>query len=238
MHEYYLANLAKYHKTMINYLSPIKNELEETMNLSFDEIIDASFKIYKEEMLERFPYIGGDKVSGTNNLVGAYMFIALGELMTRNGIKLETWGYLTTLAYRRYFNKIPKFITKLGPQLLKHPKFVLKMLKKKDQQNASNVQINPGSFETKVISDDPNYDVVYLNLVCPLSNFAKTYGYEKYMPYICNLDYVTFKIFNLPFYRTKTCFKGDEYCDFKFKLGAKINDDWPCHYFDSSDDLN
>ena len=32
----------------------------------------------------------------------------------------------------------------------------------------------------------------YHTLVCPLSDFAKKYGYEEYMPYLCNLDYVMF----------------------------------------------
>ena len=46
---------------------------------------------------------------------------------------------------------------------------------------------NPGSFETEVqIPLKNRYDFSYHNVVCPLSNFAKQYGYEEYMPYVCN----------------------------------------------------
>lgn len=64
----------------------------------------------------------------------------------------------------------------------------------------------------------------YHNLVCPLSNFAKAHGYEEYMPYLCNLDYV---MFGVPLYREHTCFEDGDYCDFKLKIGAKPMTYWP-----------
>ena len=64
------------------------------------------------------------------------------------------------------------------------------------------------------------------NLVCPLSNFAKQYGYEAYMPYLCNLDYVMFGMLGAPLFRSRTCFE-DDFCDFKLKLGAKPLSYWP-----------
>lgn len=64
---------------------------------------------------------------------------------------------------------------------------------------------NPGSFETEVqIPLKNRYDFSYHNVVCPLSNFAKQYGYEEYMSYVCNLDYVMFSLFGVPLFRGKT----------------------------------
>ena len=68
--------------------------------------------------------------------------------------------------------------------------------------------------------------ISYHNLVCPLSNFAKQYGYEAYMPYLCNLDYVMFGMLGAPLFRSRTCFE-DDFCDFKLKLGAKPLSYWP-----------
>ena len=86
------------------------------------------------------------------------------------------------------------------------------MLLKKDAKNAANAVKNPGSFETQTqIPPEEGYDFSYHNLVCPLSIFAKKYGYEEYMPYLCNLDNVMFGILGAPLYREHTCFDdGDK----------------------------
>ena len=110
-------------------------------------------------------------------------------------------------------------------KIFTNPGFLTKMFLKKDRQNALNAAQNPGSFETKTqIPPEKGYDFSYHNLVCPLADFAKKYGYEEYMPYLCNLDYVMFGILGAPLYREHTCFEDGDYCDFKLKLSAKPMD--------------
>jgi hypothetical protein len=105
-----------------------------------------------------------------------------------------------------------------------NPRILTKIFLKKDRKNALNAAQNPGSFETQTqIPPEKGYDFSYHNLVCPLADFAKKYGYEEYMPYLCNLDYVMFGILGAPLYREHTCF-DDDYCDFKLKLSAKPMD--------------
>ena len=173
MHRYYQKNLKKWHKTLNSYMNYISYELESLTGQSYDTLIQEIWTNYQEEMLERFPYIGGDAASGTKNLIGAYMFVSMGEVLKKYGV--------TTAQ-------------------------------------------NPGSFETQTqIPPEKGYDFSYHNLVCPLADFAKKYGYEEYMPYLCNLDYVMFGILGAPLYREHTCF-DDDYCDFKLKLSAKPMD--------------
>lgn len=110
-------------------------------------------------------------------------------------------------------------------KIFTNPRFLTKMFLKKDRKNALNAAQNPGSFETQTqISPEKGYDFSYHNLVCPLADFAKKYGYEEYMPYLCNLDYVMFGILGAPLYREHTCFDDGDYCDFKLKLSAKPMD--------------
>ncbi len=61
-----------------------------------------------------------------------------------------------------------------------------------------------GDSIASIIPPEKGYDFSYHNLVCPLSDFAKTYGYEEYMPYLCNLDYVMFGVFGVPLYRERS----------------------------------
>ncbi len=174
MHGYYQKNLKKWHKTLNSYMNYISYELESLTGQSYDTLVQEIWTNYQAEMLERFPYIGGDAASGTKNLIGAYMFVSMGEVLKKYGV--------TTAQ-------------------------------------------NPGSFETQTqIPPEKGYDFSYHNLVCPLADFAKKYGYEEYMPYLCNLDYVMFGILGAPLYREHTCFDDGDYCDFKLKLSAKPMD--------------
>ena len=238
MHAYYQDNQKKLRKGMNSFLKLIKPELEEKTGQTYEKIEKETWRYYRENMLENFPYIGGDKISGTRNLTGAYFFVALGVICKKYGISMDEWGYMCTLSYRRYFGKIPGFVrTIMRKLLLGKPDLVRKMLKKKDVQNAENAKMNPGSFETKTQEPTAQYPVIYHNIVCPLCNFAKKYGYMEYMPYICNLDYVMFEVLKVPFYREKTCVHGDAYCDFKMKKGAPVIQAWPCHGLKEEDIL-
>ena len=177
----------------MNYIS---YELESLTGQSYDTLIQEIWTNYQVEMLERFPYIGGDAASGTKNLIGAYMFVSMGEVLKKYGVTTAQSGHLMILIYERQFTKIPSFLRSMMGKIFTNPRFLTKMFLKKDRKNALNAAQNPGSFETQTqIPPEKGYDFSYHNLVCPLADFAKKYGYEEYMPYLCNLDYVMFGMF-------------------------------------------
>ena len=225
MHEYYQKTQQKWHKTLTAYLNFIRPELESLTGQPCDTLTEDIWSLYRSDMLERFPYIGGDKASGTKNLTGAYMFVAMGEVLKKYGVTVEQSGHLMILVYERQLQKMPSFVRKLMGKMFTNPKLLTKMFLKKDRQNAANAAQNPGSFETKTqIPPEEGYDFSYHNLVCPLADFAKKYGYGEYMPCLCNLDYVMFGILGAPLYREHTCFDDGDYCDFKLKLSAQPMD--------------
>lgn len=178
--------------------------------------------------LGNFPYIGGDDVSGTRNLTGAYCFVSMGEVLKRYGAGMEEIGHLMVLAYERRFNGMPGIVKAIARRSYTNVKSLNRQFRKKDAQNAANAARYPGSFETQtMLPPEAGYDFSYHNLVCPLANFARAHGYEAYMPYLCNLDYVMFGVFGVPLFREHTCFEDGDYCDFKLKLGAEPMPYWP-----------
>lgn len=228
MHEYYQKNTAKFRKTMNSLLKPIKEELEMYSGKTSGEVIEEIWQHYEKNMLENFPYIGGDTVSGTKNLTGAYCFVSMGEVLKRYGVSLETAGYLMVMAYERKFNRMPGIVKKIICKYFTNVNLLNKKFQKKDSRNRANAAENPGSFETKtMIPPEKGFDFSYHNLVCPLSNFAKEHGYGEYMPYLCNLDYVMFGVFGVPLFREHTCFEDGDYCDFKLKMNEKPLPYWP-----------
>lgn len=228
MHEYYRKSIPKLKKTMDGYLKLIDKELEKAAGKSYDQLLQEIWDCYEKELLEHFPYIGGDKVSGTGNLTGAYMFVAMGEVLKRYGVSLEEAGRLMVICYEQKFRSMPGIARKIAGKVFSNGRLLRIMYKKKDKTNAENARKYPGSFETKTL-DPPEVGYVfsYHNLVCPLADFAKKHGYDAYMPYLCNLDYAMFGALGVPLYREHTCAEDGDYCDFNLKPGAPVMKAWP-----------
>ena len=228
MHDYYRQNAGKIRKTNEKYLSFIKEELTRLTGRAYAALCDEIWACYETDMLEHFPYIGGDKASGTKNLTGSFGFVAMGEVLRKYGVSMEEIGHLMVLSYERNTLAMPAPVRELMHKMFTSPKLLNKMFLKKDAKNARNAAENPGSFETKtVIPPEEGYIFSYHNLVCPLSDFAKAHGYEAYMPYLCNLDYVMYGVLGVPLYREHTCFSDGDCCDFKLKAGAGTLPYWP-----------
>ncbi|MBQ8953867.1 MAG: L-2-amino-thiazoline-4-carboxylic acid hydrolase [Clostridia bacterium] len=228
MHEYYAAKAPKLKKAMNSLLKPIAEELEKASGKAYAAVFSEIWRHYEENMLENFPYIGGDSVSGTSNLAGAYCFVSMGEVLKTYGVGMEEIGHLMVLAYERRFQKMPGIIKTVMRKSYTNVKSLNKRFQKKDAQNEANAARYPGSFETRTMNPpEKGYDFSYHTLVCPLADFAKKHGYEAYMPYLCNLDYVMFGVFGIPLFREHTCFEDGDYCDFKLKINAKPMAYWP-----------
>lgn len=228
MHEYYAKNRETIKsKMMDDLLKRIAPELEELCGKPYAQVLDEVWDYYETELLERFPYIGGDDVSGTTNLTGAYCYVAMGEVLKRYGADMNLIAQLMTQSYERKF-KVPGVVRGVVGLVMGNTKLLTRVFAKRNAANAANAAVNPGSFETATQEPpEDGYDFSYHNLVCPLANFAAEHGYEEYMPYLCNLDYVMFGQLGVPLYREKTCASGDAYCDFKLKKGAPVLAWWP-----------
>ncbi|MGP1586716.1 MAG: L-2-amino-thiazoline-4-carboxylic acid hydrolase [Treponemataceae bacterium] len=237
MHSYYKKNEKKLKKQTHNSLKFISNEIEKIFKKPYEQAIEEIWDCYWSKIVEKFPYIGGDSVSGTANLTGAYIFVAFGETAKKYELSLEEWGRLSTICFERYFDSKVKFIKKFMSFIIKRTKLINKALRKKDKKNSKNALKNPGSFETETQESTEEYPINFRNLVCPLYNFAKEYGYMDYIPYLCNFDYVMLGKLGISLYREKTCASGDDYCDFKIKRNAPPPSFWPPHILDKNDPL-
>ena len=88
MHEYYEKNRSRLKRTMKGCLTPVAAPLESVCGKVCDTVLEDIWNIYERDMLEHFPYIGGNSVSGTKNLTEAYMLVAMGEYLRRYGMTM------------------------------------------------------------------------------------------------------------------------------------------------------
>ena len=61
MHEYYRNNILKLKKENEGYLRFVKVELEQNAGKPYSEVWEEIWGFYEKNLLEHFPYIGGDK---------------------------------------------------------------------------------------------------------------------------------------------------------------------------------
>ena len=127
MHEYYAANKDKFRKGMDQFLSLVAPELEKASGKKYEEVFEEIWAYYEKHPLERFPYVGGDKVSGTRNLTGAYYFVAMGEVMKRYGLAMEDIGHIMVYAYERNTLKMPGLVRALMGKVYRSPKLLNKL---------------------------------------------------------------------------------------------------------------
>ena len=103
MHSYYAENKEKLQKSLGQFMQWVKPELEKAGGKPYAALLAEIWAYYEKNILECFPYIGGDKVSGTKNLTGAYCFVAMGEVLKRYGASMEEIGRIMVLCYERYY---------------------------------------------------------------------------------------------------------------------------------------
>ena len=226
MHEYYAKSAPELRQTMDKYMSNVKAELEEAGGKPYAEVLEDIWALYEREMLEYFPYIGGDKASGTSNLTDGFMLVACMKVLEGYGKSLDEAAYVATLSYQRYAAKMPGIVKKLGCRVIKSG-LMNRFMHMKDKKNAANAEAYPGSFETETQEPTSEYSVIYHTKVCPLAAFAKEHGFERYQPYECNLDYAIFGELNVPLRRTHTCFQDGDYCDFCLARNGDPLPFWP-----------
>ena len=151
MHEYYAKKAPKLKKAMNGLLKPISGELEKHSGKPFSVVFAEIWEHYEKNMMENFPYIGGDAVSGTSNLTGAYCFVSMGEVLKQYDVSMEEIGHLMVLAYERRFQNMPGIIKTVAHKSYTNVRSLNKKFQKKDARNAVNAAKYPGSFETKTM---------------------------------------------------------------------------------------
>ena len=63
MHEYYKKNSMKFKKQMNTMFKLIRNEIEDTFSKPYNEVFEEIWEFYYDNIMEKFPYIGGDNAS-------------------------------------------------------------------------------------------------------------------------------------------------------------------------------
>lgn len=230
MHLYYLKNKKRYAKEIDKLLSFGKVEVEELFKEDFSVIVNQVKNTFESEILPKIPYVGGSQnANDTNNLVGCCEYAALFWVGRAYNLADEQVGELLTKLEERHFKQLPDILQKVIRKLMKR-KFVQKMLSNIAENSLKFSKDYPYAWEYKYEEPDNEYSHKYCCTRCGACMFLTEIGLGDAMPYICNIDFIAFSAYGLPYYRNEVIGYGDKQCANLFKIdGNVITDNWPPH---------
>ncbi|MBN1533181.1 MAG: L-2-amino-thiazoline-4-carboxylic acid hydrolase [Spirochaetes bacterium] len=178
-----------------------------------------------EAMIPRIPYIGGSKNFLTRNLVGSAQLLSLIRVLEKRGLSEKEIGKMLHDIYESHLAALPGIV-----------RFILKKIyltpiwQKRIQRNGIRSQMReyPGDWVSEYIPGNGTDFVFGVNFhECGICKFYKTEGAEKYLPYLCLLDYPLFKMMGIRLMRSETLGNGASRCDFRFGGNRPPVEGWP-----------
>ena len=93
-------------------------------------------------------------------------------------------------------------------------------------EGSKNYEHLPGWVFSYVEGDGEEFDYGMDFHQCGVLLYFKSQGAEELAPYICLADWIESKLAGTGLMRTKTLAMGDGVCDFRFKKGRRVTQDW------------
>lgn len=230
MHPYYFKYQKRYNKEIEKLLRYGEKEVEVLFKEDFLVILNQVKHAFESKLLPNIPYVGGrQNANDTHNLVGCCEYAALFLVGRDYNLSNSQIGELLTGIEERRFKTLPLGVQKAVRKLMKKA-FVQKLLKKMAVKSQKFSKRYLYAWEYRYEEPDNVYTHKYSCTRCGAHRFLNEMGLGDIMPYICNIDFIAFSAYGLPYYRNEAIGYGDEKCANLFKIDAEVvTDNWPPH---------
>ncbi len=184
-----------------------------------DEAIEAFDKLF-----DGFPDVGGDRNWDTQFIPVAGWYVALYRPMRSAGKSAEDVGRLIYELYRRSLEGTPKDETEREGEDLFSPGSLAAM---SDWAEWTQKREYPANWvATFVRGDGKEFDYGYDYTECGLVKYFRSQGVPELAPYVCLNDFLKSAAIGSGLRRTRTLAEGDDVCDFRYKKGRPVVQDW------------
>ena len=187
----------------------------------FANIILREAREEYDALIPEVPYIGGDENHLTSSLIRSARCLSLYEAMKARGITVKEIGkilYDATLV-RGAGPPVP-------PSEWLSPEDLMK--RRRERAKRSQERRYPEDWVYEFVEGDGvEFDYGYDFIECGTQKFYHVQGADEFLPFYCFLDFATSKASGLGLARTMTLAEGYEKCDFRFKRGRKVEQEWP-----------
>ncbi len=176
------------------------------------------------ELLTGLPYIGGDRNPLTKWIVLAGHYVAFYRPMKAKGMSTEQCGrlmydiWVQNLAEKSKEDWLKEGARRLSPEYMKRMQgWAAWSQSRKDL---------PGWVVSYVDGKGQDFDYGIDYHQCGAVLYFKKQGAADLTPYYCLVDWPSNKLMATGLERSKTLAMGDKICNFRFKKGRPISQDW------------
>jgi hypothetical protein len=202
-------------RAVVDYIS--KQSTSEAANGIVNE---AAFNF--DRILPELPYVGGDDHPGTRFIVNAGQWIAIYKSMIKRGYKASEVGQMMYSIYEEKLKEVSPDELKKQKALTFSGEYINLM-----KQWAESTSPYECDWKADFIEGDGvdfDYGLDYRS--CPCFELFKAQNVKQLAPFFCLLDFPEAKQLNSGFFRTKTLAQGDEICNFRYKKGKEVVQNW------------
>ena len=216
---------------------------EEVLKAAFHQIADGAQEVWRPEfgadksrimaqealatfdrLFAGFPDVGGERNWDTQFIPVAGWYLALYIPMRSVGKTAEDVGRLIYDLYKASLEATPKEETAREGDDLLNPNSLAAMASWAKWTQKREYPAN--WVATFVPGDGKEFDYGYNYTECGLVKYFRSQGAPESAPYVCLNDFLKSAAIGSGLRRAKTLAQGDEVCDFRYKKGRPVVQDW------------
>jgi hypothetical protein len=221
---YYAANKAKFMKDFKGVCAGAENWLMPRTSADTAKAIAADAGRRFEALLPKLPDLGGNANRNQPFITAAGWLTALYQAMRQKGMTAKDAGRLLYDLYANDWSTLPPQKAHAMGAALFSPQSVAAL---KAWATSSQQRLFPGDWVgTFVPGDGKTFDLGYDYTECGAVKFFKAQGVPEVAPYFCLNDFLASRAQGTGLSRQHTLAQGDPLCDFRYKRGRPVTQDW------------
>ncbi|MFC1885110.1 L-2-amino-thiazoline-4-carboxylic acid hydrolase [Thermodesulfobacteriota bacterium] len=175
-----------------------------------------------EKILPELPYVGGDVHPGTRFIVNAGQWIALYKSMIKRDYKALEVAQMMYSIYEDQLEEVPSDELEKQKVLTSSDEYINLM-----KQWAESTSPYECDWKADFIEGDGvDFDYGLDYRTCPCFELFKDQDAEQLAPFFCLLDFPEARQLDSGFFRTKTLAQGNDICNFRYKKGKEVAQNW------------
>jgi hypothetical protein len=212
---YYLEREEKYWKQLERLIESSDQVLPKHLNASLVGQVRDETRQEFHKVLSALPYIGGDGNMFTFTLVSSAAALAYLRVLEGHGLSEATSGQVLNAVYDDVFSSLPGLV-KWWLRTSEFSRGHQNKLRAYARQ--SQLREYPGDWVLIYVEGDgETHDFGCDYTECAVLKFFRQMGAEKYMPYVCVMDFTKSRALRTGLRRTTSLYYGGDCCDFRYK---------------------
>ena len=186
-------------------------------------ITDAAKEKFNQ-LLPLLPDVGGDRNIMIEEIPVIAWYVAYYHPMKSHGIAVEEIGRMIYDLYNISLQQIPRREALAEGAKKFTPEYIARV--KKWAAGTQKKEYPPNWVATFVSGEGKDFDYGYDYTECALVKYLNAHGAGEVAPYVCLNDFIRSRTYGTGLRRSKTIAQGDNICNFRYKKGRRVTQDW------------